>query len=459
MNPDRWTDSAVRSALGIADPPSGAMGIEFAGICTDTRTLRAGDLYVALRGDRFDGHAFVAQAFAGGAAGAVVSELPEGVDLPVVYVVPDTLKALGDLALHRRESLDAKVVGITGSSGKTTTKNFTAAAISGSFRVHETPGNYNNRVGLPKTVLDAPSDTEVLVLEMGTNEPGEIAELTRIGRPDVGVVTTVSEAHLEKLGSVEGVLTEKLDLLRGLPNGGTAFVGDTPETLPRAARGLNPNTRVVGWTELADPDLRPERSAMDETGCYSFEWNGTEVQLRVPGRHAVTDALIALAVAESLSVSPQDAAKGLETVQSGSLRGELRSVGGITLILDCYNANPESMRAALSLLRELSFSSRGFAVLGSMLELGESSAELHQSVLAEALSSSALHIFATGEFATAASAIGPSTHLSAVVDPSDVVPLLLNELETGDVVLFKASRGVALESVAQTVIDALDGES
>ena len=212
-----WTDDQVRTALHVV--PQEDCSLIFTGISTDSRTTREGSLFVALYGDNFDGHDFVSDALGRGARGAVVAR-PIEADGACVYPVEDTLLALGQLAGHRRSRLDAVVVGITGSSGKTATKEMTRAAIEGSRRVHATPENLNNRIGLPLTLLDAPDDAEVVVLEMGTNEPGEIAALTRIAEPRIGIVTTVSESHIEKLESLEGVLDEKLDLLRGLSDDG-----------------------------------------------------------------------------------------------------------------------------------------------------------------------------------------------------------------------------------------------
>ncbi|NIP57653.1 MAG: UDP-N-acetylmuramoyl-tripeptide--D-alanyl-D-alanine ligase, partial [Gemmatimonadetes bacterium] len=256
MTPFAWTDARVREALGLARE-RGEEAIAYAGVSTDSRTVAREALFVALVGERFDGHDFVADAAAAGAAGAVVSRPPDGVEDLVLYRVDDTLEALGRLARYRRRHLSARVVGITGSSGKTTTKDLVRGALEPAYRVHATRGNLNNRIGLPRTVLDAPDETQILVLEMGTNEPGEIGILTGIAEPGYGVVTTVSETHLEELETLEGVLAEKLDLLRGLTEPGVGVVSDEPPVLAEAARGAAERVRVAGWSEAADPDLRP----------------------------------------------------------------------------------------------------------------------------------------------------------------------------------------------------------
>ena len=442
-----WTDASVRAALGLRSDLADAE-LQFGSVSTDSRGVRAGDLFIAIEGERFDGHDFVAEAFAAGAAGAVVSKPVPG-DGGKLYAVRDTLAALGSLAAYRRTALEVPVVAITGSAGKTTTKDLTAAALGSRLSVHATRGNLNNRIGMPLTLLAAPPDAEVVVLEMGTNEPGEIGTLAAIARPDIGVVTTVGESHLEKLGSLEGVLEEKLDLLRGLAEGGRCVVGDEPAALVERARELCPRLKVAGWSERADVDLRPSGTEGDVFGGYRFRWRGQTVSLALPGRHAVADAMLALAVADLLGVSPKEAARGLAGAATGSLRGELRRLGGLTLIVDCYNANPQSVRAALDLLEGQAAAARRVAVLGTMLELGSASVELHRQVLADALSRRVELVVATGAFAEAAAAQRMREGERLLVAPgwAEAYPRLRERLEGHEVVLLKASRGVAMEGL------------
>ncbi|MGD8729379.1 MAG: UDP-N-acetylmuramoyl-tripeptide--D-alanyl-D-alanine ligase, partial [Gemmatimonadota bacterium] len=366
-----------------------------------------------------------------------------------LYPVDDTLVALGALAAYRRRRLNAPVVAITGSSGKTTTKDLTAAALSSTKQVHATRGNYNNRIGLPLTLLDAPEEAEAVVLEMGTNEPGEIRILAQIARPDIGVVTTVGEAHLEKLGSFEGVLHEKLDLLRGLADGGRCVVGDEPPQLVTQARAFCPRLRVAGWGVRADPELRPQEAEVDVFGSYEFRWRDQTVVMPLAGKHAVTDAMIALAIADLLGVSPKDAVRGLVGAQTNPLRGEVRRVGSLTVIVDCYNANPQSVRAALDVLEGQGAATRRVAVLGSMLELGDESCRLHGDVLRDALSRDIDLIVATGAFGVAARKISgtDASRLIVAEDWHEAYPLLRERLAGDEVVLLKASRGVALEGI------------
>jgi UDP-N-acetylmuramoyl-tripeptide--D-alanyl-D-alanine ligase len=448
MSAFAWTDAAVRDALGLrsdlADPE-----VSYEGVSTDSRSVREGDLYIALVGERFDGHDFVADAVASGARGAIVARPVEGEGESKLYPVDDTLEALGALAAYRRTGLDVPVVAITGSTGKTTTKDLTRAALATAYRVHATSGNLNNRIGMPLTLLSAPLDAEVVVLELGSNEPGEIRTLAAIARPDIGVITTVGESHLEKLGSVEGVLDEKLDLLRELAEGGRCVVGDEPDVLSERARVLCSRVRIAGWSERADPDLRPEDVEVDVFGGHRFHWRGQRVTVELPGRHAVADAMIALAIAELVGVPAKDAARGLSTVEPGTMRGELRRVGDLTLIIDCYNANPQSVRAALEILVAQPGAARTVAVLGTMLELGEASARLHEEILREALTAGVDLLVATGAFAHAAEAMGSSDAegLLLASDWQTAYPMLRERLAGDEIVLLKASRGVAMEGI------------
>jgi UDP-N-acetylmuramoyl-tripeptide--D-alanyl-D-alanine ligase len=453
-----WTDREVRIALGLS-PDHALEGVTYSGICTDSRSVEEGSLFVAMAGERFDGHDFVAGALARGAAGAVVSrEVGQEATSPM-YRVPDTLEALGSLARHRREALKATVVGITGSSGKTTTKNFLQEALAGSFRVHATAGNLNNRIGLPLSVLGAPSDSQVLVLEMGTNEPGEIGSLAAIARPHVGVITTVSETHLEKLGSLEGILNEKLDLFRALPPEGLAVVGDDPPALEEWARPvverIGTQLLVAGWSHRAPPELRPREPEMTEGGRFRFLWEGERVHLQIPGRHSAQNALIALVVARALGAPSRDAARGVGAVRPANMRSEIRELGSLTLLVDCYNANPQSVRAALDLLASFRRVPRRVAVLGTMLELGGRAASLHREVLEHAVTLPLDLLVVTGLFLEAAEELervpaGPE--LVPAVDLEAAREVLMERLQGDEAVLLKASRGVAMEALVPALV-------
>lgn len=451
--PFPWSDRLVRRALGL--PEEGSSDIALGAICTDSRALAEGDVFLALRGDRFDGHDFVEGAILDGCAGVIVDRPIAGTDA-FVYVVPDTLVALGNLARFRRTQMAIPVIGITGSSGKTTVKDLTIGALSGSMNTHGTVGNLNNRIGVPLTILTMSQETAVLVLEIGTNQPGEVAELARVAEPTMGVVTTVSETHVELLGDLAGVITEKLDLVRAIPKDGDVLVGDDPPDLPTEARRLRPDVRVSGLSTFADDDLRPLDMALRPDGTYAFTWQGHRVGLKVPGQHGVYNALLALAVAQSLGVAAEESAVGVSRVSTGSMRGEVRQLGGLTLVVDCYNANPQSVRAALRTLKDMRTEGRRVAVLGSMLELGERSRALHEASLKEALQGPVDRFLVTGEFREASRKFADS-RIQAFPNVTELATALPSEVADTDTVLLKASRGVRLEAVLPGLEKAFGG--
>jgi UDP-N-acetylmuramoyl-tripeptide--D-alanyl-D-alanine ligase len=440
-----WSDAEVRTALGL---PSGsdAAPTTYRSVSTDSRSPGPDSLFVALRGPRFDGHDFVADAEAAGARGAVVSSPVDARADTAIYPVDDTLVALGRLARHRRDALAATIVGVAGSAGKTSTKELTTAALAAGGKVHATRANENNRIGVPLTLLAAPSDARAVVVEMGTSERGEMAALTDIVRPDVAVLVTVGEEHLEGLGSREEAVEEELDLLRGLADGGRVIVGDSPADLAERARRLVPGLRVAGWSERADPDLQPREVEVDVWGHHSFSWEGGRVRLGTAGRHAVVNALLALAVARELGVDPEAAGAALEGVKARGMRGEIRQIGGLSVVLDCYNANPQSVKAALDLLEVRAVGTRKVVVLGSMLELGRQSDGLHEAVLHDALSREIDVVVATGAFAAVPLDRGPRPPVVLrESDPRAAYALLREHLDGHETVLLKGSRGVALE--------------
>lgn len=452
-----WSDAQVREALGLgadAALPDGA----YAGVGTDTRTLVEGALFVALRGESFDGHDFLERAADAGARAALVDEIPDDApDSLHYYVVADTLVALGRLATYRRRRLNARVCAITGTNGKTTTKEMTRSVLSTKYRVHATTGNLNNLVGTPLTLLTAPDDAEALVIEVGTNAPGEIARLRDIVEPDAAIVTTVGAGHLEGLGTVEGVLVEKTSLLEGLPEDGVALVGDEPPSLPQRARALDVGApvHVTGLSERADDDFRARSVELDPDGRARFTWRDRQVSLPVAGRHNVANALLALGLAVEWEVGLDEAIAALASVRLPGMRMEVQRAGELRLVVDCYNANPASVRAALDLVEGMPRGDGRVAVIGSMLELGGESPALHREIAEEAVDRDIDLVVATGEFAGAFDAVADrmGDRLIAAEDPMDTWDALSERLRGGEVVLLKGSRGVALERLLPLLND------
>ena len=438
-----WTAAQVAAALGVPV----RVGQSFSGISTDTRGLHAGDLFVALQGERFDAHRFLAQARAAGAAAAVVRHGTASVDgLPLIEV-GDPLAALGLLARARRRRLpaDAPVVAVTGSSGKTGTKEMIRAVLDTRWRTHATAGNLNNLVGVPLTILAAPDDTGALVVEAGASVPGEIGRLRAIIEPTIAVITNVGHAHVEGFGSLAGVLREKLALAGGVP---LAVVGTDPPALASEARRIT--TTVVAGTAPA-ADVRPDACALDREGRARLEWRGHEVTLPVFGLHHADNAMIALAVAQAAGADRARAVRALANVRLPAGRGAVQRVGGLLVIDDTYNANPASLRRALELAEWLAREQRRplAVVVGSMLELGAESDKLHAALAKEIVARRPALVGAVGAFVPAfepfRSALGAG--LVTAGDADALGPALEAGLSGNEVVLVKASRGVALERV------------
>ena len=443
-----WTDARVRDAIGTASAPAPQPPApRFTAVSTDTRTTIPGALFVALRGERFDAHEFLAQAARAGAAAAVVDHIPPGAPEIPYYVVPDTLVALGQLARAYRRQLAARVCAITGSNGKTTTKELARAALATRFRTHATSGNLNNLVGAPLTLLATPPDAEVVVVELGTNAPGEVARLAAIAEADACIVTGIAEEHLEGLGDLEGVLREETSILPTLPPAGVALVSDEPPALAQRARELGVRTIAAGWTENADPFLRAEDVRVAADGHVAFRWQGRDVHLSLPARHNARNALLALGLAVEWGADPDAAVEALRSVRAGRMRGEVVVFGNLTVLVDCYNSNPSSLRAAVDTLAAMPGRGGRVAVIGTMLELGPRSAEIHRDA-ARALAESALDlVVATGAFHEAFEPVAArmGDRLVRVHDPLDAVAVLEARLRGDETVLLKGSRGVALE--------------
>ncbi|PYO72559.1 MAG: UDP-N-acetylmuramyl peptide synthase [Gemmatimonadetes bacterium] len=440
-----WTSDEVGAALGVPVPAK----LKFTAIATDTRHLTPDSLFVALKGDKFDAHNFLAQAKTQGASAAVVRRGTPHVDGLPFFEVDDTLMALGLLARARRRMLPegTPVVAITGSSGKTSTKEMVRATLATRYRVHSTIGNLNNLVGVPLTILAAPEDTEALVVEAGASVPGEIARLRDIIEPTIAVITNIGYAHVEGFGSLEGVMAEKLSLLDGVP---VAILGSGPETMWSEARR---RTQVI-------PAALPGKSAddslldryLDRTGRPRVSLNsGEKITLPALGIHQLENARIALAVAQRAGVDHDAAVRALAGVLLPEGRGDLREIGNLLLIDDTYNANPASLRRAVQTAAWLARRQRRplVVVVGTMLELGPESARLHAEAAREIAQRKPALVAAVGTFARVFESLRETLggRLITAADPDALGPKLKSALRGNELVLLKASRGVALERV------------
>ncbi len=423
----------------------------FRGVSADTRTLQAGALFVALKGERFDAHAFISEAFEKGAGAALVSREVEGPG-PLV-LVPDTLDALRALAAAHRRTLSPRVVAITGSTGKTTTKEMIAAVLSRGWKTGKTPGNYNNEIGVPLALLELDSSHEAAVVELAMRGHGQIGDLARMARPQVGVITNIGLSHLELLGSREAIAEAKAELLSSLPASGTAVLNADDEFFP-FLRERSP-ARIISFGWSAEADVRAEEVKLRPDGSTQFLLAGDQgdvrVQLRSPGRHQVLNAAATAAAAFALGAQPEWVRTGLEAFEGEEMRSRiLTAPGGYVVIDDCYNAAPDSMRVALELLADLP-AARRWAVLGDMKELGPLAPEWHREVGDLAAGIGLAGLITLGELGRyiAEGGRGAST-IELIVEAAsndEAADLVKRRVSAGDVVLVKGSRAMKMEQI------------
>ena len=441
----RWTDSEIRNALGIAGPPR---SLSFSSISTDTRQIEAGALFVALKGEHFDGHAFLGPARAAGATGAVVAGDTPDLEGLALYRVPDTLSGLGLLGRARRRRIPGPVVAVTGTNGKTSTKEMLAAVLRTRYRTHATRKNLNNLIGVPLTLLEAPDDAEALVIEAGASVPGEIGRARQIIEPSIAVITNVAPGHLEGFGGLDGVMTEKLSLAEGVP---VAVVGTEPPALGELARK---KARKVLTAGLTGADRVPSQVDVTTDGRPRVTAMGVRFLVDARGRHQAGNAMIALTVGEVLGLVPGQMAQALESLNLPGARGELLQVGKLTILDDSYNANPASFRAAIDLARSLRQHRRLVFVAGTMRELGRHAASLHGEVAGQLAALRPDILAAMGEFVPALEPFRESlgSRLVVAADTGDLAPLLLPRLQGDELIVLKGSRGVALERLIPDLV-------
>ena len=425
--------------------------VTFRGACNDTRTLRPGQLFVALQGAR-DGHEFIDDAMKKRAAAVLCTRMVG--DYPAIYV-SDPRLALGEIARRERMRIGMQVVGITGSVGKSTTKEMTAQVLETAFRTAKTPANHNNDIGMPMAILDMPEDTQVAVVEMGMNHFREMAYLSRIARPDVAVIVNIGTAHIEFLGSQKGIRKAKMEILEGMaPDGRLLLNGD--DAMLRCLEE-QPAQSVIYYgsddgCSVYAADVRQEGEVLSFT-VHDDGGDSFPVRLHVEGSHYVTDALAAVTVGLALGAQPSQIQAGLDSFRNMAGRQEILQLGGMTVIKDCYNAGPESMEAALKVLGTKP--KRRVAVLGDMLELGACSPAEHYRVGRMAALTSDL-VFAFGP--NAARVVSgcltggmDTLHALAYTDKEKLIADLKLTCKPGDTLLVKGSRGMHMEQV----VDAL----
>jgi UDP-N-acetylmuramoyl-tripeptide--D-alanyl-D-alanine ligase len=429
----------------------------FDGIGIDTRTIREGEVFVAIKGTHFDGHDFVGEAVKKGTPILVVASptpLPQGVS---VIEVQDTVRALGDLASWWRAQWKAPCIAITGSNGKSTTKEMVAAIASVRGRVLKTEGNFNNLIGLPLTIFRWEKDHDIAVLEMGMNAKGEIRRLTQIARPEIGLITNITAAHLEKLHTVEGVAEAKGELFEAMAGRGVAVINDEDLWVKKLGARYGGPTISFGMQNTSDVQFRHMESTNLSGTDLTLSVLGQErtVRLPLPGTHNVMNAMAAVAVGVALAIDVDEMMVRLTEFHPMAMRFErVQLANGVCLVNDSYNANPQSMKAAFRTVGSTKRAGRFIAVLGDMLELGEQSGALHREVGKAAAEAGIEHLYLFGDFThdvvkgVNGTGFNPS-HIHEYRDIEALQKEIEKDIRAGDVVLVKGSRGMRMERIVE----------
>ena len=424
----------------------------FTGVYTDSRKPVKGGLFIALEGDRFDGHDFIKNAKEDGAAAVLCRKKCE-TELPVIYV-DDTKKALLDLASYYRGFFDIPVVGLTGSVGKTTTKEMTALVVASEYNTIKTQGNLNNDIGMPMTLFNIEETTEAAVIEMGMNHKGEISALTAVSRPSLSIITNVGVSHIENLGSRENILSAKLEILEGMKKGSALIINGDNDLLSTVENdgydivffGIENEKCHVKATDL--------EMTQDGTRCnILFENNKYECFVPVAGIHNVYDALSAFAAGVKLGISPEKAAAAIAQYVPAGMRQKVVEKNGIVFIEDCYNASPDSVKAGINTLHTIK-SQRHIAVLGDMLELGDYSETAHRECGKYAAEKGTDVLFAYGKASAFTADEAEKSSMNEVYHYTDeklLAEKLSGFIKEGDAILFKASRGMKLENIINII--------
>ena len=423
-------------------------------VVTDSRKVAPGCVFVCFPGERVDGHTFAAGAYKNGAAYVIANHPVEGVPEDRTVVVPSSHMAMVRMASNYRMLFSPKMIGVTGSVGKTTTKEFCYAVLSAFGKTLKTEGNQNNEIGLPNTLFRLEPDTEYAVVEMGMSNLGEIERLARCARPNAGIITMVGVSHLESLGTRENILKAKMEICAGLPDGAPLALNADNDLLPTAK--IPPRLRPVWFgIDAENADVRAVDIAPAGTGT-SFtlvdkEFGKFEVTIPTAGRHTVYDALAAYAAATRLGLDAARAAAALADYRTTGMRQNIVEKQGVTVIEDCYNASPDSMKAALSVLHDLPVQGRRIALLGDMLELGDATETGHRQTGEWAAGAGVDLLIAYGPLSTAMAEAAKEKEVSVIhcQTAQEVVQCLQQNVHPGDALLAKASHAMGLEDVLQ----------
>ncbi len=421
-------------------------------LCMDSRESAKGVVFWPIKGARFDAHQFVPQMEKDGALMSVVNQTAIDPNFKMYAPVDDTTKALLKLAKGYQRLFKLKKVAITGSNGKTTTKEMTKAVLSMKYNTHATKGNFNNHIGVPMTLFQLKHSHEAAVVEMGTSGPDEIRPLSLATEPDIAVITNIGASHLERLGDLDGVFNEKINIVAGLKENGTLIVNADDERLCKVKATKHYKVVTFGVRRGV---VKPEKLKWTENLCADFYVGRTHFVLNVPGDHNLYDALAAIAVGQALRIPKGDIAKALASFTSTSMRMEIKAANGFKVISDCYNANPSSTKMALQTLGNMRVEGKRIAVLGDMLELGKESGNLHKQIGALVPEMNFDMLFAVGKEAKKY-VEGAKSRGMKNVQYFETVPEVINELSEivaeGDILLVKGSRGMHMEQVVEALL-------
>lgn len=430
--------------------------LEIAGVNIDSRQIEPGNVYIPILGARVDGHDFLAGARANGAAAVLWLQGRAGApeDFPVIFVA-DTEKALQGLATAYRDQLNIKIVGITGSNGKTSTKDIMASILGAKFKVHKTAGNFNSEFGMPLTILRAEPEAEVAVLEMGMRGMHQINLLSTIARPDAAIITNIGEAHIEELGSRENISIAKFEIKDGLKDGGIfVYHGDEPLLVSKVVRLKAPNYRIETFGDTSSNDYYPTSMKITETGMsFTIAQSDVVFQLPVLGKHNVMNALAAMAVARDFGMSFEEIQQGMKNLEMTAMRMEVvKAESGFTIINDAYNASPTSVKATLDLLVSLKGYSKKIAVLGDMLELGDREITYHEETGAYLDPAHIDLVLTFGPLAKHLAAHSKVADTRAFEDKEALAAALKDAAAPDAIALVKGSRGMKLEDVIDQLL-------
>ncbi|MGN1127883.1 MAG: UDP-N-acetylmuramoyl-tripeptide--D-alanyl-D-alanine ligase [Candidatus Flemingiibacterium sp.] len=466
---DIFTVSELAALLGTKNDSRAGIG----SVTTDSRETESGALFIALKGERFDGHDYIPQAIARGAAAVIAERIPDALseeEASKVIVVKSSLDALGRVAKAYKSRIRPRTIAVTGSVGKTTTKEFVYAVASARYLAHKTEGNFNNEIGMPLSVLSMPETAQVCVLEMGMSQAGEISRMTRIANPDIAIITNIGNSHIENLGSRENICKAKLEITEGMnPDGYVILNADEPMLFAQKEKLAQNLIFVSLQNPLADYRALNIREYEDSTEFDLVAGKRVVTNVRIPtiGRHNVYDATYAFAVGVLLGMSDDEIKRGLMSFRNTGMRQNIYEYGGVTLIEDCYNAGPESMKAAVEVLAKLANKNHcdSIAVLGDMRELGEYSKQLHMEIGTLVASRHISYLVTFGREAENI-ALGAINHAfkadnisinTNIENPAAAAKVILDLTKRGDAILFKASRAVRLERVIDELKKLLDG--